>query len=286
MHHYYKTATAVALLALILVLPFDVLGPLAQKEKPPEIKRILIVPGHEPTDGGAVYKDLKERKIVTDIARRVAWSLDNLENVEVMVARDDKSWAPALQEYFDANRSEIISWTESHKMLTIAAIDSGELEEVESVQHNNAPAETALHLYGINKWVQEDGNDFDLIIHLHINDDNRKNRKVPGKYSGFSIYVPESQYVNAQASRKLGEILKEKLSEAYKPSTLDAEKDTVIESQELIAMGRYRTLDATPVALVEYGYIYEDIFSAAKKEENIKTMSEKTVEAISTFLSL
>jgi len=287
MRHYYKVVAIVLLLGLIVVIPLDVLGPVPiQKTVLASKPRILIVPGHEPTDGGAIYKDLHERKIVVEIADALTSRLEAGGNIDVVVTRDNESWSLELQEYFDMNKDEINAWVVEQKEKTNKAIDSGELEEVESVQHNNAPANTALHLYGINKWMQEEGNNFDLVVYLHVNDDVRKNRKIPGKYSGFSIYVPESQYINSKSSKEFGEIINKNLKESYAPSNLKIEEDTIIESQELIALGRYQTLDETPVALIEYGYIYEPIFSESERRETVETMANKTEQAIKVFLSL
>jgi len=284
MRHYYKVVAATILLVFIFILPLDVISSLIKKEKLVEVRRVLIVPGHEPKDGGAIYQSLKERDVVVDLANKIEKKLLQYGNIEVVMARNKSSWSMLFEEYFETNKKEIEKWIEENKQRTNESISSGTLEEVTTVEHNSAPTETAFRLFAINKWAQN--NNIDLVIHLHINDDTRRNRKVPGKHSGFSIYIPERQYVNSAGSRKFAEILKKNLSEVYDPSTLAVEKDTIIESQKLIAIGRYQTLDQTPVALIEYGYIYEAIFSDSKKEESLDVMSSKTVKTIATFLSL
>ncbi len=176
-----------------------------------------------------------------------------------------------------------MEWEHVKKAETIAKVDSGELLEVKGVEHNSASAEAATYLYGINKWSDE--NNVDFVLHLHINDDTRKNRKIPGKYSGFSIYIPEKQFSNSEESRAMAEEIKKKLEESYTPSTLKAEEGTILEAQELIAMGRYGTLEV-PAVLIEYGYIYDPIFSKEKFDDTAADMAEKTYQAIVSRLSL
>jgi len=152
----------------------------------------------------------------------------------------------------------------------------------DSIQHNSASSEVATHLYGINKWSNE--NDIDLVLHLHINDMPRKNTSVAGPYVGFAIYVPEKQYSNAKASKEIGESLKNRLEDVMGVSTMPKESAGVIESQQLIAMGSYNTSDAASL-LIEYGYIYETQYTIeASQRKFAKLVAEQTYQGLRDFL--
>ncbi len=280
MHKLY--ILAIALLAILLLAPFTSPTPFFSEQKPEPHKpfRILIVPGHEPETGGAVYLDRKERDLVVEIGRRLGELLVADSRFEAVMTRDANGFDPLFSLYFE-NADKIMDWQYQKKVEAIAKVDSGELVEVKGVEHNSASKEAATYLYGINKWSDENGVDF--IVHLHINDDTRKNRKIPGKYSGFAIYIPEKQFSNSVESRGFAEEVKKSLEKSYKPSTLKAEEGTVLEAQELIAMGRYGTLDV-PAILIEYGYIYEPIFGKEKFDETSTNMAEKTYQAIVSYL--
>jgi len=106
-------------------------------------------------------------------------------------------------------------------------------------------------------WANE--NEMDIIIHVHFNDYPGRRKQKP-KYSGFAIYVPEDQYSNAKGSKSVAESIYKRLSNFYPQSNLPKEDLGIVEDQELIAVGSYNTLDAAAM-LIEYGYIYEPLFS-------------------------
>ena len=125
------------------------------------------------------------------------------------------------------------------------------------VEHNFATVDTALKLYAINKWANE--NNIEIVFHIHFNDYPGRKFNQIGEYTGFSIYVPEYQLPNHRASSKLAESLKNQLEKYFTKSDLPAESSALIEDQELIAVGSNASRDGVSV-LVEYGYIYEPPF--------------------------
>lgn len=242
---------------------------------------ILIVPGHEPGYGGTVYRDLKERDIVVEIARSLKIAFKKDTRFNVMIARDKDDWDPVFQKYFVDQWEEIIKWKDENKANTIALVESGEIKDVEGVGHNNAAEASAIRLYGINKWVNE--NDIDIVLHLHINDMPRNDTSNPGEHTGFAIYIPEQQYSNAEASREMAKYLKESLEEVIPVSSLPKESLGIIEEQELIAIGRYNTVDATSF-VIEYGYIYEPMYSTLKDQKKITDrLARATYEGVREF---
>src|SRR5947207_11763035 len=70
--------------------------------------KILIVPGHEPNDGGAIYKGIKERDLNVQLAQIVKDRLSKNTNLEVIVARDENGWNKDLQTYMESNSAQII----------------------------------------------------------------------------------------------------------------------------------------------------------------------------------
>ncbi len=220
--------------------------------------RILIVPGHEPTEGGTSFDVAKERDIVVLLAKELKTFLEKNNRYEVFVTRDEKGWTPEFFEYFEKNWEEIIAWQDSRKKEVRRLIELGEFERsIPLVEHITAPTDMAMRLYGINKWSSE--NDMDIVIHVHLNDYVRSNRLEAGVHSGFAIYVPESQYYNSTTTSVLAKTILKRLSKYNPVSNLPGERGGIIEDQELIAVGSYNTSDAASM-LIEYGYIYEPQF--------------------------
>lgn len=217
---------------------------------------ILIVPGHEPFEGGTEYKGVYERDIVVDIADKLASYLEQNPRYHVIVARSKTAWEPTLETYFNENASDIEAFRASQITDTNTHIASGDLAfDANAVEHNVAPGPVALHLYGINKWAGE--NDVAITLHLHIND--YRGRRGANTYTGFTIYVPDRHFSNASASRSLAEALLPRLAAYHAKSTLPNESAGIVEDQELIAVGSNNSADSASL-LIEYGYIYEPQF--------------------------
>ncbi|MDO8561872.1 MAG: peptidoglycan-binding domain-containing protein [bacterium] len=220
--------------------------------------RILIVPGHQPGKGGTVFEGVWEHEIVVDIADALAGIMAQNPHYEGMVARTKTAWNPVLSNYFDAHAADIEAFRQSQMLQMKKYLATGAmLPEADQVYHNAAPGEAALQLYGINKWASE--NEYDIIIHLHINDERGHRANVAGDDTGFTVYVPDHQYSNAAASKAVGEAIAARLNAYHATSTLPKEDKGVVEDQELIAIGSNNSVDGAAL-LIEYGYIYEPQF--------------------------
>lgn len=262
--------------------PSITVGELAQKraeaEKGPRPLRILIVPGHEPTYGGAEFGNLKEREMVLFLGGELKKYLEQKNIYNVSITRNENGWNTDLLKYFNDNWERIESFRLSSKIEMDRLLSNGSLIATSSPLHNNAPPDAARRLYGMNLWANE--NDIDIVLHLHFNDFPRKNVSLPGEYQGFAIYVPERQYSNAEASNAVAKKIANRLSYYFATSTMPGEKETVVEDQELVAIGRYNTADPVSI-LIEYGYIYEPGFSY----DNIRPLLLKEY-AFQTYLGL
>lgn len=248
-----------------------------QQNKIEDPFKILIVPGHDEEDYGAKYKDLTEEEINLDLSMILFDHLKKDQSFEVFITRETGKYNEEFKEYFEKEKEGIVSFIESRKDQTADLIDSGAFEPTRVVEHNVVSGDVSLRLYGINKWVNE--NDIDLVLHVHFNDYPRKKNEF--KYTGFSIYVPSAGMTGYEGSKKLGETLRENLSKHFKESNLPVESDIVIENSDLIAVGSNNTLEKSNSVLIEYGYIYEDIFyNEEKRGENL----EKA--AFETYLSI
>ena len=231
---------------------------LSQAYKESKLK-ILIVPGHDNEYSGTVHQGIREADLNLVLAEWLYNYLKNDPRFEVKVTRDFKTgnYLPEFASYFTDKRKEIISFRLNMRQQFLALISSGALNEYVGVSHNFAKEEVAIRLYGINKWANE--NNVDVALHLHLNDYPNRGNQVAGKYSGFSIYVPESQYPNARASYALAESVAKTLKSLQTPSTLPIESKMIIPDQELIALGAQGSREGAAI-LVEYGYIYESKF--------------------------
>lgn len=220
--------------------------------------RILIVPGHQPTAGGTEFGGVQERDVASDIADALAGLLSQNPHYEVIVSRSKTAWNPILQDYFDTHQLEIDAFTQSLKLQMQGHLADGSiLSAADQVYHDTAPSNAAYQLYGINKWTSD--NEYDITLHLHINDDAEHHWDVAGDYSGFAVYVPDRQYSNAGASHAIGEAIATRLNAYHATSTLPKEDAGVVEDQELIAIGSNNSASDAAL-LIEYGYIYEPQF--------------------------
>src|SRR3989344_5136666 len=132
-----------------------------------------------------------------------------------------------------------------------------------------------------SKWANE--NNIEVVFHIHFNDYPGRKWDQPGKYSGFSIYVPEYQLPNHRASSEVAKPLKNQLEKYFAKSDLSAGSFILIEDQELIAVGSNASRDGVSV-LTEYGYIYEPRFTNKETREVIlKELAYQTYLGIKKF---
>lgn len=221
--------------------------------------RILIVPGHEPGFGGAQYSGYYERELVVSLADKLASELRKDPRLEVLVARGNEGWNTDLSRYFDKSMKTIQKFVDTHKKEMKKLVRRGKVEKnEEQASHNAAPNDVALRLYGITKWSNE--RDVDLMIHIHLNDTGGHTDSTPGAYTGLAIYVPDSQFGNAKASKAIATPVFKHLNTFVAKSTLPIEDKGIVEDQELIALGANNTSEV-PSILIEYGYIYERMFT-------------------------
>jgi N-acetylmuramoyl-L-alanine amidase len=257
----------------------DLISKYSDTEKNGKIK-ILLVPGHEPSFGGAEYKDLLERDLNLALSEKIKNILSINNKFEIITSRNTNGWNPELEKYVNNNKNEILVWINNMKSSMSKLVNNGKINVVNAeMGHSIAPLNSAIFLYGINKWAGE--NKIDIAIHLHFND----NPKYKGKpnYEGFSIYVPEKQYSNGTSSKILAKDLFDEISKIQKVSTMPEENVGIIEDQELIALGRYNTSDSLSV-IIEYAYIYENFMQNKKlRNDFIEKSASSTANAINKF---
>lgn len=244
--------------------------------------KILIVPGHEPDFGGAEFRDLKERDFVVDLAQELATYLSENPHYDVSLTRGKESWNPEIQHYFNEHRQDIISFISSQKMEMTRLVNEGKVTRVDDiVPHNSVPDDVVMRLYGINKWANE--KEMDIVLHLHFNDYPREHSRQEGEYRGVSIYVPEKQYSNSQATKAIASKIFARLNNFFATSNLPNEDKGVVEEQDLIAIGSGNTVDGVSM-LIEYGYIYEPQFSSLViRKEILKELAFQTYLGLGDF---
>ena len=227
--------------------------------QPQKRVRILVMPGHEPAYGGAEYGDLKERDMTVELGQDLAAFLRGNSHYDVVVARDQNDWLPDLANYFKYRWNDIIDWQKASHAEESHLIAVGSTTAASpKVYHNSAPLDVALRLYGITKWANE--NDIDITLHIHFNDYPGHPRGSPGKYSGFAIYVPASQYGNSVTTKTIADTVFKRLSKYNAVSDFPGESTGIVDEPDLIAVGADNTADSASM-LLEYGYIYEEQFT-------------------------
>ena len=248
---------------------------------------ILIVPGHEPDFGGTEYTApdgtrLLERNMTVELAQDLMEFIKSNPHYQAQVTRDTSSWTSTFAQYFKDNWNEILQWQkDSHaEMRHLISVGSSS-QPVSQVFHNAAPANVALRLYGITKWANE--NFMDLVIHIHFNDFADHRDGVPGKYTGFAIYVPAKQYNNSTTTKIIAETVFKRLSKYNPISNLPGESTGIVDEPDLIAIGANNTADAASM-LIEYGYIYEPQFlNSGTRSLAIKDLAFQTYLGLQDF---
>lgn len=239
--------------------------------------KVLVMPGHEPTYGGAVLGTLTERDLMVDVGYKLAAQLSTDPRVEVTVARDRVNWNSDLSRYFETGWKSIERFVASQKKAFNKAVKKGDVEVRDfEPAHNAAATDVALRLYGISKWANEEG--YDLAVHLHLNDTGAQN------HQGFAVYIPDKEYGNAAASRPLGVAIASELNRYNASSTLPIENYAIVEDQSLIALGAYNTAPF-PSVLIEYAYIYEPkIKNVEARDTVLSDMAHQTYRGIERYL--
>jgi len=101
-----KVFRVISILLLSLIVPLTVSAkPSEVQGKPvptPAGKVVILDPGHGGTDSGAVYKDLKEKDVNLDIAKRTEALLENA-GYTVYMTREDDSYKSNNDRYTFAN---------------------------------------------------------------------------------------------------------------------------------------------------------------------------------------
>ncbi len=217
--------------------------------------KILLVPGHDNEIWGAEYGNIKEADMNLALATRIFNILKKDKRFEVWITRDNLGYTKEFADYFSSHRQDIISFEKNSKNKLQNKIKEGSFIREIKIKHNKATEDTAVRLYGINKWADE--NKIDAVIHIHFNDYPRKGKWVKGVYKGFAIYLPEKQMINSEKSAKLAKSVFSQLSKKYTSSNYKQELNGLVPDQNLIALGSNGTLSENIRSiLIEYGYIY------------------------------
>lgn len=277
-----KRPQVIFILICVLFVSISIYGPNKGRVSNSDGFKLVVVPGHEPSDGGAHYGDLYERDMNVELAERVAELMRSKDGYSVFVSRTRVSWNPLMLEYFDANRKDILDFKNRSQNLYRLFQSAGLITKVEDrMPHAEINDESAVKLYGLNRWANE--NEADLLIHVHFNDSSRRDPSLPGKNRGFTIFVPESQLKNSLASKAAATFIYAALEKRFDPQGSSGYRLGLLEDQSLIALGAFDTLES-PSVLIEYAYIYEGILGSPEmREKTLSAMAEATLEGIEDY---
>lgn len=251
------------------------------------IVEVLVVPGHDEENPGAVFRGQKEADMNLILGKKIAAELSGDEQLFVTITRDETGYYPPLQKYLDENEKEISEFIKDRKRATERFLERNDIVVESGVTHNNAPTDVALGLYGINKWAAEES--FDLIIHIHFNDDTSHFGNNMGEYGGYTIYIPDEHLLNADRAKPLAQSIGREMRKTFFRSNLPIEAERsdefgLVPDFKLIALGSNRTLE-TPSILVEYSYIYEPHVSAEFLDLSTDVMARATARGVFNMLS-
>lgn len=243
--------------------------------------KILLVPGHDNQIWGAEYKNIKEADMNLILATKIYDLLSKDKRFEVWITRDASGYTKEFSDYFSLHQQDIISFEKNSKKTLQDQINNGSFVKKVQIIHNKASEDTAIRLYGINKWA--DDNKIDAVIHVHFDDYPRKNMQTAGKYKGFTIFIPEKQMINFKESTKLAKSVFSQLLQKYASSNFKSELGGLAPDQTLIALGSNNTLiESVRSILIEYGYIYRFANSTMRHQAYIN-MANLTVKGIVNY---
>lgn len=243
---------------------------------------ILVVPGHDPKNFGTSFNNLREADINAALGAKLVTLFEEDERFRVYTTHNTfGGYTPWFANYLETYRDEITLFKQTQYNLSQSAKESGDVERIEVVGHNVAPSDTLHALYGINKWANDDG--VDIVLHLHFNDYGGRRWGTVGKYTGFSIYIPEPQLPNHDTSNALATNLRYVFDDFITRSTLPNESTGIIPDQDLIAVGAHGTRDGASL-LIEYGYIYETpLQKATVRDTYLDELAYQTYKGVKTF---
>jgi N-acetylmuramoyl-L-alanine amidase len=220
--------------------------------------KILLLPGHDNTNWGAQYGNIKEADMNLAVATKIFNILKKDKRFDVHITRNSSGYTKEFADYL-ANKDAILTFEQNAKKLMESKITGGSFVLKPNAPHHTVSEDIALRLFGYNKWSNE--NNADAMIHIHFNDYPRPNKWTIGQYKGFVIYMPDGQFPNAQASAQLAASIFAQLHKKYITSTYKPEAGGMVTDQKLIAIGANGTLNAgVRSVLIEYSYIYEKKF--------------------------
>ncbi len=246
--------------------------------------KILIVPGHDNEVWGTQFGTIKEADMNMVLANQIYNILKKDKRFKVYITRTSTvGYVKEFADYFATQRDAIIAFKDSAKKAHEDSVASGDFIQKVNTPHNSASADTAVKLYGINKWASE--NNMDAVIHIHFNDYPRAEKRTIGEYKGFAIYFPDGEMPNSMQSAQLAGSIFTQLDKKYAPSNYPKEKGGLVPEQNLIAIGSNGTLNKNVnVVLIEYGYIYEKLFrKSSTRHQAYKDMAALTAKGITNY---
>lgn len=245
--------------------------------------KILIVPGHDDEDFGALFGNTKEADMNLALATKIFSILKEDKRFEVHITRDKNGYTQEFADYFVSNQDAIYAFKQNAKKEMQVKIKNGSFVQKDNTPHSGVSEDVSIRLYGFNKWANE--NKVDAVVHVHFNDYYRKNKWTIGKLKGFAIYVPEEQMVNSKESFNLAQSIFTQLKKKYSVSNYGEESGGIVPDQKLIALGANNSLiSSVRSVLVEYGYIYEMKFSKkTTREQAYKDMAQYTAIGIEDY---
>lgn len=254
---------------------------LIQKYKNGSIK-ILIVPGHDKENYGTQYRGVTEAGLNAELGHYIFDSLRKDGKFAVFVTnKPTGEYNDWILDYVKNQNTAIVAFKEKVKAVFKNAVKIGAVKKETKVFHNPAADNTSQILYGINKWAND--NDIDIVIHIHLNDYPGRKYDMPGKYTGFAIYVPDGQFPNGKASTEVARHIRDELEKIADGSNFPKEKDVIIEDQQLIAVGSNASREGVSI-LIEYGYIYESKFlNKELRPFVLRELAEATQRGLNNF---
>ena len=245
-----------------------------KKNSQQRVDSVLIVAGHTARSPGTTFGSTTEYMLNYEVMQRVGKLLseDNRYNHTLSHKGDD--YNQTLLDYFSANEARIIAFKDQKKREYVREYPLG--LTTNDTDHNHATPRGIIELYGVNKWLSEQG--IDLAVHVHFNDYPGRLQNAAGYHEGFSIFIPPKTNDHFVESYRFAKLLESEMLKHSMRSTVARESTGILES-ELIATGHRNTVNI-PSVLLEGGFIYEEKLNDSRRDQSLDEVARSIYRAI------
>jgi N-acetylmuramoyl-L-alanine amidase len=218
--------------------------------------RVLLDPGHNTGYVGCERRGVGiEYVLNTRIAEKTKQLLDEANDLEVIMSRDENNYLPGIMDYREKNKADFTKEVEEFR----------QKKHIRSTSPNTLPLDEAVTQLAIAGWAEDNG--FDAVVHVHVNDVHPSLRKKTG---GFTVITSNNNGSTRKSRILAGYVYRSLREQGLKPSNLPVESTQFslgigapfrisgFMIDDYLIIGSEMHQPKTPTLIVECGYIYQN----------------------------